>query len=254
MYKVKKTSKYRTIVNSILALSYKNCYPIPTYTEVRIDKLLEYKNKYQLSMNALLTKLIADTIKSDQRFIPLNSIYQSGFFSNKIIYHDHVSFSVAQDKMLDGEMVASTYELKNVDSRSLTELDNELKKLAKMSAEELPAYQNFKFLLLLPTFILKIIAFMVANFLPASKMTLASIGFSNIGQGAIQGFFPMSPKTLMFGIGTTTTKVIREENEFKEYPFLQINMTFNHYVVDGMLCNHFLNALKNNIETMGENT
>ena len=250
MFKIKKASQYRSVVNNILALSNNNCYPIPTFTEVNIKNLLDFKKKHGYGMNALLTKCIADTLMSDPRFKPLNSIYQSGWFSNNIIYFDNVSFSVAQDKEYEGEMVASTYELKDVNLRSLDDIDKELKDLASKRVQELPAHQKLNYLMKIPPFFLRIMAFIVANFMNASKMTMASIGFTNLGNGAIQGVFPISPKTLIFGIGGSIPRVVKVGDTFEENPILQINMTFNHYVVDGRLCNDFLTALRSKIENI----
>ena len=249
MFHVKSPSKYRTLANNVLRLSMKVSYPIYTNTVIDIHKLLQYKKEKGLGMNALITKAIADTIKSDPKFVPLNSVYQRSVWGEKIVYYDHVSFSVALDRMWETEMVASTYVLEDVDTKSLDEVDQELRKVNDLGVTDVKVYQILKKLINLPSWLQRLVMFVYGLIPKQNANTLGGIGFTNLGRGGIQCVFPKSPKTLIFGIGGSEKKlVLNKSGEVEEHQVMTLNMTFNHFVVDGMICNMFLSKLREKLE------
>ncbi|MBL6989794.1 MAG: 2-oxo acid dehydrogenase subunit E2 [Bacteriovoracaceae bacterium] len=248
MYQVKRLSKYRTVVNNVLRMSLPNSYPIHMNTQVDIESLLEFKKSKKLGMNAILTKAIADTIVDNPKFKVLGSVLQKNILGQKLVVFDHVSFSIAIDTTYEDEMVASTYLLENVDCKSLEEVDKELTPINNLKASELPVFKLLKFLLPLPSWMQRSL-FYLNSMIPRDKaITLGSIGFSNLGKGSIHSFFPLSPKTIMFGIGGTHQRVVLKDEKAINHTFLTINITFNHFVVDGKICSEFLTSLKQRLE------
>jgi hypothetical protein len=246
-----KPSKMRILSNHLLSLSNFNCFPVYLSMEFNAEALLKFKKQNGFSMTAILTKTIADIFLENKKFKILNSyLLKSPLIKTKLLIFDEVSFSIALPKLYQGEEVASLHILKNLNEKSMEQIDIELKNANKMKIEDMPFFKSMNTLLKIPQFLYSPL-FTLLKLFPSKKLVAgSSIGFSNLGKSPVQIFLPQSPKTLMLGLGGIYNKVIRENENFIEAKHMSFGLTFNHYVVDGLICSDFLNALKIKLERL----
>jgi pyruvate/2-oxoglutarate dehydrogenase complex dihydrolipoamide acyltransferase (E2) component len=250
MYQIIPLSPYRKTLSNILAIAYPNCFPIPMSISIQCDNLLKFKKENGHGMNAIITKVIADIITEDSKFAPLNSVLKRNFFSNKLIMFESVSFSIALDTTYLGEMVASVQLLENAEQKSMKEIHNELLQTQGLTAEKLPIFRKLKGFMRLPSSFQRFILW-TTRFLPTSgSQTLGSVGLTNLGRTSVTHFAPFSPKTIIFGLGGIEKKLVKNGEQIDEVQIMTLNMTFNHYVVDGRLCTEFLDSIKEKIESL----
>lgn len=244
-------SHYRAVSRALLGLAHRSSLPIHTVAEVDITRLLELKRRHGFGLSAILIKTIADTLMSTPDFRPLNSILSRRLTGDRLVSWDTVSVSVALDRTFAGERVAAAYEIPNVDRRPLEDIDAELRRVHEMPIEALPIHGRLKRLQWLPVPMCRAAVRLLAAVAGIDRLSPASIGFTNFGPGAMRAVFPVSPRTLMFGVGGRTRRVVEvAPGRFETRPFLTLTTSFNHFAVDGMLCNAFVTALVARLEAL----
>ena len=218
--------------------------------EIEATNLIAYKKSSSVGFNAILTKVIANVLADNPEFARLNSVLKRGFFTNRLMVAKNVSFSVAQDKMDGPEKVASVFILEDANLKSMEQIHQELLQTHELPLEELPIYKELKVLLHIPNFLQKII-FYLASLVPTKKsVTYGTVGFTNLGKGHINCVFPVTPKTIMFGVGAFRDKLVLRAEKVHSIKVFSLNMMFNHFVVDGKICSDFLSKIKESIESI----
>lgn len=246
-----KPSHYRRFVNNMFDFSTRDTFPIFLNAKIDITKLLHFKKEKKIALSALLIKYISDTMASKEKYKPLNSIYKRSILGPRIHYFDNISVSMTLDRYWQNERVACTYILEDTNHKSLEEIDTEIKKTRELEIEDIDAFKQLKYLLPLPNPIQRFIFWLAKLFPSPATTTYGTISFSNVGNGSILSIGTASPKTLFFAIGGTEKQLVKtEDGDIEEHDFLTLNLSMNHYVVDGMLCNQYLDDLKRNIENI----
>ena len=194
-------------------------------------------------------KTIADIVMEKPEFKRLNSILHRNLFHNKMLIFNNVSFSLAVKKQLNEEPITMIYVINNANQKGIKQIQSELDSIKIMEVTEFPIFKEIIPLLKLPSTIQR----MILRILPLiskrkNYSNYGSIGFSNLGKSSITSFFPVSPKTMIFGIGGIRAKNSVSNGVLMEKHVITINLTFNHFIVDGDICKSFLEELKNRIE------
>ncbi|MBR3692689.1 MAG: 2-oxo acid dehydrogenase subunit E2, partial [Clostridia bacterium] len=113
--------------------------------------------------------------------------------------------------------------IRNAEKKSLLDISNEVKRLAKAAQE---------------------------GTLSAAEMSGGSFTVSNLGAFGIESFTPVinPPQTGILGVNTISTRVREVGGELKAYPAMGLSLTFDHRVVDGAPAARFLKDLGANLE------
>ena len=245
---INKLNKFRIVANNALRMATNRCFPITLNMEVKATEILKFKQQNHLGLSTILAKSIADTIKSDHEFQILNSMMVKSILKNKLQVFEHVNFSIALPKVFEGHKVAALYILDKADLKSYHQIDTELQMANKLLLEELPMFKKLKLLFKLPTIIINLI-FWLMDVFPISMASYgSSIGFTNLGKTPVDTLTPVSPKTIIFGFGGIREKPILKNGQYVPEKIITINMTLNHFVVDGEICSIFLEKLKKRLE------
>ncbi len=189
-------------------------------------------------MYVIWARAISQLINSDPRFKILNSALIRKPWGDTLTIFEEISFSFTYPKYYCEEEIPMTYIIEDVAQRSDHEINSLLQSAAKMTIEEMPAFQSIKMMLKIPSIFHAPLLWLVDLF-RRPKSSDGTICLNNLGQTSVTSCAPESAKTLMFGIAG-----IDENN------ILELTLTLNHYVVDGKICADFLDKLKIKIESL----
>ncbi|HAZ14365.1 MAG: hypothetical protein A2X86_19245 [Bdellovibrionales bacterium GWA2_49_15] len=237
MYTIRPLSRYRRCANNILQLANaKNIHPICLNAEIKLasDKRSRFAPFFM--------KKVAEVLQENPEFKILNSVLERTAWRSRLIVFDELSFSVAVHKEFEGESVVVIYVLQDVIKKSPAQIEDEYNKLSAMPIEEFPLFLSLKKLFYIPAWLHRPIFTLWAMLFPRDYISYGSMGFTNLGGGNIQSFFPSTSKTMIMGIGG-----IRDQDD---HSLFTLNVVFNHYVVDGRICARFIEKIKAKIESI----
>lgn len=138
---------------------------------------------------------------------------------DKILHFRNVNLGVAVDTER-GLMVPTIF---NANLKSLNQISNEIKELAK-------ACQS--------------------GTINPDLLKGGSFTVSNLGSMGIESFTPVlnPPQTGILGVNTVVQRAKEVDDEIVFYPAMGLSLTFDHRIVDGAPAAKFLQELKNNLE------
>jgi pyruvate dehydrogenase E2 component (dihydrolipoamide acetyltransferase) len=190
--------------------------------ECEVDKLLKVRkdmndaatdsNPYKLSVNDFVIKAVAQALKA----IPeANASWEEA----AIKQYNNVDISVAV--AIDGGLITPI--IKNADMKSISQISNEMKDLAKRARENKLAPQEFQG---------------------------GSFSISNLGMFGVKQFNAIinPPQSCILAIGASNERVVVKKGEMKIANVMDITLSCDHRVVDGAVGAKFLQSFKNFIE------
>lgn len=195
-------------------------YEIDMSALVKLRKELLEPIKEKTGFKVTYTDLIAYAlskvlIKKEHQYIN-SSLSEDG---QNIILHNYVSVALAVG--FDGGLLVPV--LKNTDKMSLTEIVVGLKDIAKRALE------------------MKI---------KPDEMTGSTITISNIGMYGVKSFNPIinQPNSAILGVSATIDRPVVVNGEITIRPIMELSLTIDHRVIDGLAGAKFMQDLKNVLE------
>ena len=153
------------------------------------------------------------------RVLPRHRDMNAHFLDDKMRYFNHVHLGFAVDTPR-GLLVPTIF---NADLKSLREISEEAKALAKAAQE---------------------------GSISPDYLTGASFTISNLGAMGIEQFTPIvnPPQTGILGVCTITERIRTVDGAIKAYPAMALSLTYDHRAVDGAPASRFLQELCKSLE------
>ncbi|MCF0137646.1 MAG: 2-oxo acid dehydrogenase subunit E2 [Oscillospiraceae bacterium] len=169
----------------------------------------------KVSYTDLLVKFVA---KALTEFPALNCSIDG----NNVIYKHYVNMGVAV--ALDNGLVVPN--IPDADKKSLTEISEELKVLAKQARE---------------------------GGLPPERLRGGTFTITNLGMYGIESFSPIinQPEVAILGVNTMEDKVVVRNGEMVIRPMMNLSLTADHRIVDGSTAAQFMQRVKKLMENPG---
>ncbi|KPK33094.1 MAG: hypothetical protein AMS24_02240 [Chlamydiae bacterium SM23_39] len=195
---------------------------IPTgylITEVDVTSLLKFiqekrkKIKDRLTITSFIIKAIADSVLS---FKYLNSFFKEG----KIFLNEEVNVGIAVDTE-EGLFVPV---IKSCDKKTVLEIAKDVSVIAQKARDKK---------------------------LEIKDMEGGTITISNFGMGGAKIGIPLIkiPEVAIIGVGAIMDKVVFKEDKFLSIKIVNISLSLDHRVIDGMYGSNFLKKIKNFLES-----
>ncbi|MHA1116227.1 MAG: 2-oxo acid dehydrogenase subunit E2 [Candidatus Heimdallarchaeaceae archaeon] len=206
-----------------------------TKAKQRIEEIKRV-DKYDISYTAWIAKCISRAVKEDLRF---NS-YRKG---RKIIVFEKIDISIIVEiTTKEGKKVPFNYVIRDVESKSVKEITEEIRAVQKRKIEEteqLTRDNSSKFsslYLLIPRFIRKMVIKSILKNPFKLKKLIGTVGITSLGM-FVQNFagwaIPFADKTLNVAVGGMKKTVGLENGELKEKTLLCITFLVDHNLIDG---------------------
>ncbi len=211
-----KISPLRKTIARHLSESYKNSVLVTNMTEVDMSSLFEFRNslKEKVSVTAILVKLLAEVLEKLGKF-------NVNFNGEEVEYFDSVNVGVAVST--DKGLVVPV--IKNVSSKSLSEVNAELKNLSTLARE---------------------------GKLTEEQLTGSHFTLTNLGMMRTEMFTPvLNPgEVAILGVGRTIKKpVVVDEDKIAIRPMCWFSLSYDHRWIDGADAAEFLGEIASLIES-----
>lgn len=202
----------------------------------RISELKE--QGYNISLTSWVAKCVAKAVSEDKRF---NTFHKG---KRKTITFEDVDISVMVEiPKKDGEKVPYNHCIRNVDKKSIKEINEEIRAVQQKKIEEHEqlsrdsSKRNTRLYMIIPTFIRRIaMRIMLRNPFYINKL-MGTVGISTMGETAkgISGWaVGFGDKTLNLFLGGIVKRVVETEKGFESREFYCITYLFDHSLVDGV--------------------
>jgi pyruvate dehydrogenase E2 component (dihydrolipoamide acetyltransferase) len=213
---IKKLSPMRKTIADNLSKMYRETVLVTNMTEVDMSNLFAFKKSLEkkVSVTAILVKVVADVLKALPKF-------NVNFDGETITEFSNVNIGVAVNT--ESGLVVPV--IKNVDTLSLTEINDEIKRLSLLARE----------------------GNLTADDLQGSHFTL-----TNLGMMRTEMFTPVLNKNevAILGVGRTVKKVVvLEDEKFAVRDMAYFSLSYDHRVIDGADAANFLGKLADIIES-----
>lgn len=191
--------------------------------ECRLDKLLDLRaemnnaagdpSRYKLSVNDFIIRASAFAMQE----VPMSN---ASWSDEGMVVYNNVDISVA----VAGPNGLVTPILKNADLKSLPELSNEMKELAGRARE---------------------------NKLRPEEFQGGGFTISNLGMFGIKNFSAIinPPQSCILAVGEGSKRVVADGHEMKIATVMDVTLSCDHRVVDGVVGAQFLSKFKEYIES-----
>ncbi|WP_047985388.1 dihydrolipoamide acetyltransferase family protein [Ornithinibacillus californiensis] len=196
--------------------------------EVDVTNLVNYRNKikndfkqnegYNLTYFSFFVKAVAQALK---KFPQLNSTWAG----DKIIQRKDINLSIAVAK--DQELFVPV--IKNADEKSIKGIAREINDLAQKARN---------------------------NKLTTNDMQGGTFTVNNTGSfGSVQSMGVINhPQAAILQIESIVKKPVIIDNMFAARDMVNLCLSLDHRILDGLICGQFLAYVKETLETMNENT
>jgi pyruvate dehydrogenase E2 component (dihydrolipoamide acetyltransferase) len=190
--------------------------------ECQVDNLLKIRtqmndastdsNPYKLSVNDFVIKAVAQALKANPE---ANASWEEAAIKR----FNNVDISVAV--AIEGGLITPI--IKNADQKSISQLSNEMKDLAKRARE---------------------------NKLAPHEFQGGSFSISNLGMFGVKQFNAIinPPQSCILAIGASNERVVVRKGEIKVANVMDVTLSCDHRVVDGAVGAKFLESFKSFIE------
>jgi 2-oxoisovalerate dehydrogenase E2 component (dihydrolipoyl transacylase) len=196
--------------------------------EVDVTDLVSYRNKmktvfkqkegYNLTYFAFFVKAVAQALK---KFPQINSMWAG----DKIIQRKDINLSIAVAK--DQELFVPV--IKNADEKSIKGIAREINELAQKAR---------------------------SNKLTADDMQGGTFTVNNTGSfGSVQSMGVINyPQAAILQVESIVRKPVIINNMFAARDMVNLCLSLDHRILDGLICGQFLAYVKETLENMNENT
>lgn len=173
------------------------------------------EHKAKLSITSVVVKALSKAI---EKYPLLNATFKD----DSILVKKYVNVGIAVN--VNDDLVVPV--IKNIKDKSISEIAKDLSLLSSKARE---------------------------NKLSLEEISNGSITLSNFGMSKVTLGMPIIryPEAAIIGIGAISKKIrCMENNSFKVRQIVNICLTFDHRIADGMYACSFLNSIKENLENL----
>lgn len=210
---IEKLSGLRKVISERLSKSFHTAVTVTNILEVDFTEFIKKVNETNVSITSGLIFVVSSTLKKFKKF-------NAHFDGDKLKIYTHVNIGVA----VDTERGLIVPVIKNVDSLSLQEINNELKEIASKAR---------------------------SGVLKPEEIRDSTFTITNLGMMATDIFTPVinPPEVAILGIGRIKKGIkIFDNNTLFIRDMGYISLSYDHRVIDGADAAKFLKELANLIE------
>jgi pyruvate dehydrogenase E2 component (dihydrolipoamide acetyltransferase) len=221
-YEEIKLSNIRKVIAKAMHQSLVNSAQLTLHTSFDATEILAFRRKIKeqgtrlglgdITLNDIILYAVSRTLLNHREL-------NAHFLDDRMLLFKHVNLGVAVDTER-GLMVPTIY---SADTRSLSEISNEAKKLIESCRK----------------------GSINPDYLKGGTFTV-----TNLGTLGVEYFTPIlnPPQTGILGVNTIVQRVRQEGDKLVTYPAMGLSLTFDHRAVDGAPAARFLQELKTNLE------
>jgi pyruvate/2-oxoglutarate dehydrogenase complex dihydrolipoamide acyltransferase (E2) component len=219
-------------------------------TEAR-QRLQEYK-KIQgeaPSLTSFVLRCYAKTIDENHQ---MNS-YRRG--KKELMVFDEVDVSVMVEKAPEGESPQPIhYIIRNANHKSLDSISEELKIAKNQPFEEMVTKLDQVFFGKTPTFLRKLVWWIMKKDPKVKKQYSGTVGFTSIGMFGSGTTFaiPITPMTTTIAMGTIVQRPMLINKQLVNRDFLCLTLACDHEIIDGAPMMRFIMRMRELIENCFE--
>jgi hypothetical protein len=205
------------------------------------QRMREYAERtgVRLSLPAYLTACIGRTVASDTRW----HAYRKG---RRLVMFDEVDIGTLIDHEVEGERLATLHVIRNTQSRSVREIHDEYRRVARGPVRDMPGVNRLRGYLNLPGFLRRLF-YRWIEFRPDERKRLCgTILFTAPGVFARSAGWgmPINACTLTITLGGSELKPGVVDGRVEPREFVNLTISFDHDVVDGGPATRFAASLK----------
>ena len=239
--KVTALPKMRRAVTDFISAG-KNAEPIFIYFDMDITRLI-HKRKQLQNPPSITAYLIWFWGQAYQKYPMFNSF----IVGNKIKTFEQVDVSTMVEKPINGTNQALQYIVRDVNHRTVEDINRELRALKKMSYEDLMPKLDRNFYRFAPSFVRKWFWWRIRRNPRLRKQFIGTTAVTNIGMFGTGVAFPRPPGVVATGvwaIGTTYEKQVETKDGPETRFYLCSTLCADHRLIDGGIATRFMTYLK----------
>lgn len=201
-----------------------------------------------ISLTSYISKVLADTVAAEPH---MHAVLHS---RRELIIFDDVDLSILIEREIEGTWLPVPYIVRAANQKTLAALDKELKlaKSAPLNASgPLSALETQFFAL--PRFARKIIWHFIRRDAHLFREVVGTVGVTSMGMHATGRTVavPITPMTLTLCIGAIGSQAIIVDGLATERQVIQLNLSADHDIIDGVPLMRFAEALKQTLQCGG---
>lgn len=189
----------------------------------------------KLSLTAYIVTCLAQTIKDHPQ---LNAFIKG----RRLIQLDDIVIGVLIERYLVGEKVPEPISIQAAQTKTLAEIQNEIRQAKKHQDDKLGSLSNITWIRFIPAFLFKtFIRLADRNIRMAKKYGKIAVTAVGMFSKEAVWFIPHGTATVLITVGSISHKVVEIDGKFVSREHLCITASFDHNIVDGAPASRFMN-------------
>lgn len=222
--------------------------------EVELTSIRACIKEYALEHNEHITltgficKSFACAVDEDKSI----QAYRNG--KSRLIIFEDVDLSLMVEREIDGHIMPVTHIVRAANRKNIRGISQEIRcAKSALIGDVGPMNALEKFFFSSPSFIRRIVWFMMRHDPQMFKQLVGTVGVTAMGMHASGPavIFPITPMTLTLSIGAIHKRVVFENGMAVERDFIQMNLGADHDIIDGVPLMQFCERLKLNLQGGG---
>lgn len=158
---------------------------------------------------------------------------------------------LALDKTLNGQRVALSAVLPDLDTTDLTGIQRLVDRYRDGGAEDLPEFAGARTLDRLPWPVSSALYRMGVRPLGRRALAMGTFAVTSLGHSDVDGFHSVGGTAVTIGVGRILERPVVRAGEIVAAPVMRLNLAFDHRVLDGAEAAELLGDIKHRLEAPG---
>ncbi|QKG20151.1 2-oxo acid dehydrogenase subunit E2 [Actinomadura verrucosospora] len=166
----------------------------------------------------------------------------------RIARYGTVNAKVALDKRLNGQRVVLAALLTGVHRSSLEQIQGELEYWRRGDPDHMQEFAGLRKMQRMPWPLRSWANSSAVSSLRRRPHTMGTFAVSSLGHRPVNGFHSFGGTTITLGVGQTTERAVIRDGTLASAPVMQLNLAFDHRVIDGAHAADVLTEIKDALE------
>jgi pyruvate/2-oxoglutarate dehydrogenase complex dihydrolipoamide acyltransferase (E2) component len=169
----------------------------------------------------------------------------------RIARYDHVNVKLTFDKLINGQRAVLAMVMPDVQSATLDEVQRCIDHYRNGDPARMPEFAAVRRLDRLPTWLGSLAFRGAARALNRRPSMLGTVAVTSLGHRPVNGFYSVGGTTITIGVGQMRDCPVVRDGHVVSAKMMQLNLTFDHRVVDGAEAADLLADIKEKLERPG---
>lgn len=166
----------------------------------------------------------------------------------RVARYETVNAKLTMDKTLGGQRVVLAAVLRDVGRVDLDEMQRQVDHYRDGDPAKMPEFARVLMLHKLPWSIGSFLFRSAARSLERRDELFGTVAVTSLGHRPVNGFHSVGGTTITLGVGQITTRPVAREGQLMVAPIMQLNLAFDHRVIDGAEAADVLADIKAGLE------